>query len=168
MTKVSHILDFYRGGRDSEGRTLQEIWAWSDDELEEVHDYIQWLFPLPEPSQFNPDAPLLTPTDIAVFRSDAKLQANLRHSFERILTFLGLTMTGTALTEGPNFAQRSPDVWAAPNHKWLRITRILRCLTLLGLETEAGALFAWLERAYGRRRFPITAETFRFWSEALK
>ena len=67
-------LDFYRGnGPDSEGRTLAEILAWSDDELEAVHDYIQWLFPLPEPSMFNADAPVLTPAEIAAARADASI-----------------------------------------------------------------------------------------------
>src|SRR5262245_5587601 len=65
---VSRLLDFYRGeGTDAEGRRLDDILAWRDGRLEAVHDFIQWLFPLPEPSRFNPDAPLLTPHDIAAF-----------------------------------------------------------------------------------------------------
>jgi len=88
---MSRLVDFYRGlGTDIEGRLLEDILAWNDDELEEVHDFIQWLFPLPEPSQYNPDAPLLTKEDIAAFKSDPVLQANLMRSFERILAFLGL------------------------------------------------------------------------------
>jgi hypothetical protein len=83
--------------------------------------------------------------------------------------FLGLTLTGAGqVVEGPNFTSRAADVWAAPNHNWLRVTRILRSLTLLGLENEARALFKWLDETYGSRRFPITAETFRYWAGAIK
>jgi hypothetical protein len=83
---MSRLLDFYRGlETDTQGRLLEDILAWPDDDLEAVHDFIQWLFPLPEPSQFNPDAPLLTEIDIAAFKSDPLLQANLMKSFERIL-----------------------------------------------------------------------------------
>jgi len=58
---MSLLVNFYRGeSRDAEGRFLEELLAWNDDELEEVHNFVQWLFPLPEPSQFNPDAPLLS------------------------------------------------------------------------------------------------------------
>src|SRR5579884_3099361 len=130
-TTMSPLINFYRGtAPDSEGRMLQEIWAWSDQELEAVHDFIQWLFPLPEPSRFNPDAPLLTPEDVAAFRTDDRLRANLRRSFERILTFPGLAETpGGQVVEGPNFAARTPDVWSVPNHNWLRVTRILRSLS---------------------------------------
>lgn len=167
---MSQLVDFYRGqAPDSEGRRVDEIQSWSDEDLEIMHDFIQWLFPLPEPSQYNPEAPILTQTDISIFRSDVSIRANLRRSFERILTFLGLTITPTgAVIQGPNFFERVPEVWAAPNHNWLRITRILKSLSLLGLEQEAGALYRWLDAACSSRRFPITAETFRFWSEAAK
>ena len=84
MTDQSALLAFYSGtGRDSAGRTLTEIWAWDHRRLEMAHDFIQWLFPLPEASRFNPDAPLLTPADAAAFRADADLQARVRRSPER-------------------------------------------------------------------------------------
>ena len=58
------LLRFYRlEGADARGRTLAEIWSWDAARLEGVHDYIQWLFPLPEPSAFNPQAPILTEAD---------------------------------------------------------------------------------------------------------
>ena len=59
------------------------------------------------------------------------------------------------------------DVWAMPNHNWLRITRILRSLTLLGMKTQADALFARLDAMYTSRKFPISADTFRYWTEAV-
>ena len=167
---MSRIVEFYRGERtDTEGRLLQEIWDWSDGRLEAVHDFIQWLFPLPEPSRFNPDAPLLGQEDIAAFRKDEHLRANLRKSFARILTFLGLRQAqGGEVVEGENFAARAGDVWDSPNHNWLRITRILRSLRLLGLETESEALYGRLEAFYRSRRFPIPADTFRYWTEAVQ
>lgn len=165
---MSHLLEFYRCNRtDSEGRLLKDIWTWNDEELEEVHDYIQWLFPLEEPSQFNPDAPLLSENDIAAFKSDQLLQANLTNSFQRILTFLGLTVTGDGkVIEGDNFSQRIADVWAWPNHNWLRISRILRSLTLLGMGVQAKAFYEQLSAFYQNRRFPIPASSFQFWTDA--
>lgn len=167
---MSQLVDFYRGqALDTEGRRLEDIWDWSDREFEFVHDFIQWLFPLPEPSQFNPDAPLLTRNDIAAFQSDEQLRLNLRKSFERILTFLGLRQDADgAILEGENFAARTADVWDYPNHNWLRITRILRSLTLLGLEPQAQALYRRLETFYRSRRLPIPEDTFRYWSRAVQ
>src|SRR5947209_4025975 len=113
---MSRLLDFYRGLKtDTEGRFLNEILAWDEDDFEAVHDFIQWLFPLPEPSQFNPDAPLLTKADIIAFKTDPALHANLLKSFDRILRFLGFAMTGDGkVVEGDNFSARIPDVWASP------------------------------------------------------
>jgi hypothetical protein len=167
---MSRLTAFYRGeAADSEGRSLQDLWTWSDEDLEAVHDFIQWLFPLPEPSRYNPDAPLLTPDDVAAFRADERLRANLARSFERLLTFLGLSQTADGqVVEGPNFAARAPDVWAFPNHNWLRITRILRSLTLLGLPDRARALYERLKAFHASRRFPIPAETFAYWTDAIE
>jgi hypothetical protein len=167
---MSWLVEFYRGeATDAEGRFLKDIWVWDDLKLEAVHDFIQWLFPLPEPSQFNPDAPLLTEEDIADFRSDLLLQAKLRGSFDRIMAFLGLTRTenGTVV-EGANFRARAAHVWSFPNHNWLRITRILRSMRLLGLEAEAQALYGRLDTLFRSRRFPIPADTFRYWTEAVE
>jgi hypothetical protein len=166
---MSQLVDFYRGRRtDAEGRFLNDILLWPDGDMEAVHDFIQWLFPLPDPSRFNPDAPLLSNEDIAAFNNDAVLQKNLQKSFERILAFLGLSLSETGeVVEDQNFKARVADVWAMPNHNWLRITRILRSLMLLGRKPQAKALYDRLNAIYTSRRFPISAETFHYWTEAV-
>jgi hypothetical protein len=59
---------------------------------------------------------------------------------------------------------------SAGNHNHLRITRIIKCLRLLGLEADAQEFYQRLAGIYEQeRRKPrpgITAETFRFWSAA--
>jgi hypothetical protein len=62
-------------GTDSRGRSIEWVLALSDDELESIHDYIQWLFPLQTRSGAQPLAPVLTPgagkvreTAAAIFR----------------------------------------------------------------------------------------------------
>jgi hypothetical protein len=170
---MSRILSFYRGeGTDTEGRWLQDLWDWKDDDLEAVHDFIQWLFPLPEPSRFNPHAPLLSDEDIVAMRTDARVQANLLFSFQRILQFLGLTVKpeseSVEVIVGLNFSARVPDVWAMPNHNWLRITRILRSLQLLGRERECRKLYDRLAVLYRTRRYPISEATFQYWTEAVE
>ena len=166
---MSLLLDFYRGREtDSEGRFLKDILAWPDTDFEAVHALLQWVFPLPEPSKFNSEAPLLTENDIAAFKSDPLLQANLMKSFKRILTFLGLSLSDKGeVVEGQNFTARVADVWTSPNHNWGRITRILRSLMLLGMKGQAQALYARLDAIHRSRKFPISASTFRYWTEAI-
>ena len=161
---MSDLIAFYRGfAPDSEGRWLAEIRAFSDREMELVHDFIQWLFPLREPSQFNPDAPLLTDADVAAFRSDPALREALGRSFARFLAFLGLAIEGDRVVEAPNHADRA-DVWRSPNHNWLRITRVLASTRMLGLVAESRAFFDFLEGLHESGTSAIDARTFAYWA----
>ncbi len=151
------IVAFYSSPR------VQEILGWSNDRLESVHDYIQLLFPLQEPSPVNPAAPVLDDETISVFRASPELMGTLRESFLRMLKFYGLHYENGEVRRAPDFRERAAN-WLHPgNHNHLRITRILKCLGLLGLEPEAGAFFTALQSIY--KEFPnrITGRTFQFW-----
>lgn len=143
---MNRLLAFQLGvRRDDRGRLLAEILHRDDDWLESTHDFIQWLFPLPEPSGVNPSAPLVTPEVRAAFRSDPLLRGHLYASFERMLRFYGLENAAGTIRPAPNWAAR--NAWfATGGHNDLRISRILRSLTVLGLREPARALLACLER----------------------
>lgn len=160
----SPIVAFYGGEQpDASGRHLATIQRWSDSRLEAVHDYIQWLFPLPERSAYNRDAPLLTAADIQAFRESAALQGRLLDSLRRMLAFYGLVLDeqGDAprISPAPDFPPQPHD-WLSPgNHNLLRLTRILRSLALLGLPGHARALLTCLEgveRQYPDAIGPVT------------
>ena len=155
---ASAIIRFYAGeGADDRGRWLRDIQAWDDDRLERVHDYIQWLFPLPEASGFNPGAPLLTPDDVAAFRADPALRRALLASLQRMRRFYGL----------PGSAARP---WLTPgNHNMLRLSRVLRSLHLLGLQDEASALLRDLETLYESGAAEVIgAVTLGYWRRAVQ
>lgn len=161
---MSRLTDFYRGqATDSEGRTLAELWAYSDHQLESIHDFIQWMFPLPTPSQFNPDAPLVTPSDIAEFQADPALRANLLRSLDVFLAFLGLRREDDRVVVGPDLDRRG--IFRHSNHNWLRITRVLTSTRLLGLEAESRAFFACLKDLRDSGRAAVTADTFAYWED---
>ncbi len=170
----SDLVRFYSGvGPDHRGRYLSDIQQWSDDRLEAVHDYIQWLFPLLEPSAFNVAAPVLTSTSIQQFRAQPELQQKLRASFLRMMDFYGLQVHSgekIVVTRAAGFAARSRVWLSAGNHNHLRITRILRSLRLLGLEGEATAFFDCLSEIYrNEQKEPFAAiseETMFYWREA--
>ena len=164
------LIRFFSGGVHDDGRRLEEILRWDDLRLEMVHDYIQWLFPLPEASGANPRAPVLDERSIATIRGDAAMQRRLRAAFERMLEFYGFVLEDGAVAEGPQFAKASRN-WLHPgNHNHLRLSRILRSLRVLGMEDEAAALWEALRSLYEREtavgRRVITAETFGYWRRA--
>lgn len=170
MSETHPLVAFYRDGApDDDNRTLAQILGWDDHRLEAIHDYIQWLFPLPERSGANPSAPTLDDATIQAFRSTPVMRDRLRQAYLRMLRFYGLSWTdgtGPHISRSANFAARSHE-WLSPmNHNHLRLTRILRSLRLLGLEAESAALFRALDDIH--QEFPgrITERTFDYWQNA--
>jgi hypothetical protein len=173
-TSDSAIVRFYRGaGADHRGRFLEDVLRWDDEALEAVHDYIQWLFPVDEPSMFNPHAPLVSAADRDAFRRDSGLAANLGRSFDRMLAFYGFQaqQIGAELdvNRAVSWTHRSA-VWLNPgNHNYLRLTRILRSLMLLGQPQLARALYERL-REESERADPgrVSSTTLAYWADAIR
>jgi hypothetical protein len=148
----SRLLAFLGGeGIDGAGRTLDEVLAFDDPALERHHDFIQWLFPLPEWSGANPNAPILTGEDIAAVRSDPSLQRAVERSLQRMSAFYA----------------RNAHWLRGHDHNHLRITRIIRSVGhLLGPEPAERFYNLVSDREAGAGH-PVATGNKRFWREAL-
>jgi opioid growth factor receptor-like protein len=169
------VVAFYSGDLDDSGRTLEEIWAWSDEELELVHDYIQWIFPTVQTSAVNPSAPLVTHETVRAFRTEGALRARLKRSLDRMLTFYGLRREAASNgdvhieIDAARFPERSLNWLCRGDHNHLRLTRIMQSLSALGLPDEARALQRCLlgDIYAGPGRASITDGTYEFWLTAV-
>jgi len=91
-----------------------------------------------------------------------------------MMTFYGLEVRSgeqITVTRAPNFAAKAVG-WLSPsNHNHLRITRILRWLTVLGLEAEVKAFFGCLSEIYENEQNKpapaISDETMLYWKQAV-
>jgi len=119
------IVNSYRGTATGSGRTFEQALALDNIAWETSHDLIQWMFPLPEPSRAQPQSPVLTEEELELFRTDEELQKLAGIAVQRWMEF----MAGTTRWKRPR------------DHNHLRITRIIRFLTLIGLYEEAGEVF---------------------------
>lgn len=161
---MSAITDFLAGsGPDSNGMLIHEVWANDDDWWEGCHNHVQWVFPTTEPSQYNPNAPLLTQDDIAIIRGDREIQDRIKYSFYRFLRFLGLKVFLGRIIPTSQFIDKS-EVWTGFNHNWLRITRVLTCLKLAGLDEEAAMFHTCLTKISWLALIP--EDTTAFWFDA--
>jgi len=144
---MSRITDFLTGrGTDNAGRTIDDVLAMTDEQLETVHDYIQWLFPLREPSRHVPDSPVLTAEDIILIRKDQMAQTHLNQATWRMKMFY-----------------RGTTHWYAPgDHNHQRITRILRSLRLLTSDTRA----VWFYQDVALHR-SVPSKTRYLWNTAV-
>lgn len=137
------LTDFFYGKQTiPNGERLDQILRWMDYSWEKRHDFIQWVFPTDQPSQFSKDAPLVTQEDIEAFASDRKLHYQLIHNYMRFIRFLKLdlwiNMDGDPILRKQDWIQDG-------NHNLLRITRCLRSLNLLGCPGLAADFLKQLE-----------------------
>lgn len=169
MSAADEIIRFYSGDEaDICGRRIEEIWRWDHARLETVHDYIQWLFPLRERSQFNPSAPILTEQTVEVFRRDESLRMRLKRSLQVMLDFYGLQLLepddgSIQVKRAPDFDVKSGTWLTQGNHNHLRLTRIISSTKTLGLEAYSTALFTCLAEIYDDYPGRISPVTYRYW-----
>ena len=122
-------------------------------ELEYNHDYIQYLFPLPERSPVNPTAWTINRETFDAFRARVDLRNELRKSLALMASFYGFDVISEEKYDGKlrirpclddsafNIHRRAGN-WVKPfDHNHLRISRIIRCLRVLGLEEDARAFY---------------------------
>ncbi len=167
-----NLIAFYKGDEaNNNGVTLNQILNWDNERLESVHNYIQWLFPLRIQSGPNPTAPILDYPTIQAFKDDPGLKNQLLTSFRRMLTFYGLELNETTgvISRAQNFAERA-SVWLlnpSGHHNFLRISRILHSIRLLGLSNQCGPFLNILRDIAGHEgQHSISAQTLNYWESA--
>jgi len=166
---VRKLTLFYIGSHpDHQGRYLSEILEQDDTWLEVTHDYIQWLFPTKEFSRVTPNAPIITKEIEAAFLNDELLRNHLKASFTRLLSFYGLEYSSGEITKATNWNDRKENWFTQDTHNNLRITRILKSLICLGLETDAQLFYNFLiSLQQSEKDFGLTSLTLKYWKEAL-
>ena len=107
---------------DFKGRTIQEIWSFSDIQIEGNHDFIQLIFPLNKKSQNVFHGYYLDNEDlINELKESHQVRENIIKSSSWFLSFL----------------KRNEHWKSKYDHNQLRITRVIECLRLLVGDDEA-------------------------------
>ena len=145
------IIAFLGGvGTDSHGRLLNDIWAFSDAEIERTHNFIQWLFPLAEASLSVPGSPALTFDEIAVLRLSIAAKTSIVKSADWYTAFLS----------------RNSHWKAKYDHNHLRITRAIKALRLLVSDNEANRFREGIFVLLGDDFAMIDEKAQSFWNAA--
>ncbi|KAK3615748.1 hypothetical protein LTR56_026396 [Elasticomyces elasticus] len=127
--------------------------SWSDDELEDNDEYIQWLFPIPEcPRRQHVEAPPLDPETRDAFHTRQELRDRMYRAWKRMMAFYGWNVvTGidnVSITPRQNFGIRAEETWLRwTDHNHLRISRIIRSMRILGLYRQAQAMLSSIIQA---------------------
>ena len=145
------VLGFLNGtAADIYGRTFEDVMAFSDEQIERTHNFVQWLFPLPEPSLSVPGSPCLSDAEINTIKDSGAAVANLNMAADWFLDFL----------------VRNEHWIKAYDHNHLRITRVIKSLRLLSGDEAAEWFKASVIRSAGDGIVTISVKARRFWEDA--
>mgnify|MGYP001258330730 FL=1 len=134
---------------DFKGRMIQDIWNYSDEEIEGIHDFIQILFPLNKKSQSVFHGYYLdTDNLVQSLKDDEQVKENILKSSEWFLSFL-----------------KRHDYWKRGyNHNQLRITRVIECLRLIVGDKEANSFYELIKIL--SKNANLNKKTTEFWDNA--
>ncbi|GJE88832.1 opioid growth factor receptor conserved region-domain-containing protein [Phanerochaete sordida] len=152
-------------------------WAGDYRTLESNHNFIQWLFPIREQGVNFFAQPLQTHERDAM-KSDPDVVARVVKSYELMLDFYGMKL----LSQETGLLARvtEPELqWLSRyrnlvrmSHNNLRITRILKCLSEMGLEhLNAGFLLHFLneQSEHGQLApFSLMSSMDRWWANCIR
>jgi len=168
---ASDIVKFYRGGKNGNGYSLEDMWAFNYNEMEHIHDYIQWMFPMVEPDYWNRDTPKLTDEDIKAFKRSKAIMGRVAESFYVILEFWGLRVEVKSgiivVTRRESYQDMSKQWQTGTNHNFLRVTRVLHCLNDLGLRKMALAFYKALTEAAKENPERFNETSISCWENAM-
>jgi hypothetical protein len=134
---------------DFKGRMIQDIWNYSDEEIENNHDFIQILFPLNKKSQSVFHGYYLDTDDLVKsLKDDEHVKENIIKSSEWFLSFL-----------------KRHDYWRkGHNHNQLRITRVIECLRLIVGDREADSFYESVKNICNDIK--VSKTSLEFWKDA--
>ena len=134
---------------DFKGRMIQDIWNYSDEEIEGIHDFIQILFPLNKKSQSVFHGYYLdTDNLVQSLKDDEQVKENILKSSEWFLSFL-----------------KRHDYWKRGyNHNQFRVTRVIECLRLIVGDKEANSFYELIKIL--SKNANLNKKTTEFWDNA--
>tara|TARA_B100001287_G_C22308130_1_gene355933 strand:+ start:45 stop:494 length:450 start_codon:yes stop_codon:yes gene_type:complete len=137
---------------DYKNRFLNDIWNFTDEDIEHTHDFIQLLFPLNEQSESVFHSYYLnTKSSIINIKSNDLAKSNIVTSSKWFLSFL----------------ERNTHWRRKHDHNYLRITRIIKSLRLLVSDEEANKFYeSFIELIDESLRSKINLTTLSYWENA--
>lgn len=166
MNDDRFVINFFLGmALDSKKRSINDILAFNDQQIENTHDFIQYIFPTIERSNYNPNAPLISKNLKQLFSENELVQENFCKTCQLFLHFCGFMCAKSTELFAPNFGE---SFLSRPGHNLLRITRVLNSLNQIGKESCSHEIFLQIEKFNNTYPNEIPKETYRIWKNTQR
>ncbi|MDT8924711.1 opioid growth factor receptor-related protein [Pseudomonas taiwanensis] len=160
-------LQFMQSLSAPQGHALRDIQAFDHDQLEFTHTYIQWLFPLPEASTINPEAPVLTALHCEAVAISPLLKKQIGINLDLMLGHWGIQRQAVDFLKAANFDTQSVLWLTEFDHNHLRITRVLAFLAMTGFGVVAERLYTFLHARLQDELYNRIG-ALKYWRDAIR
>lgn len=165
--------------KNKNGLYLSDMWNFSNEQMENTHNYIQYMFPTKEKSSYVKNSPYVKNINIYLDSNGYRqtIQQNMKKSFSKYISFLGLKIDSKnadisnendnilIIIPANNFNERF-KIWGTKNnHNFKRITRVLTSMRLFGLTRYSFALLNCLMKINKKYEF-VDDKTTDYWLNA--
>ncbi|AYG48293.1 hypothetical protein DV532_28945 (plasmid) [Pseudomonas sp. Leaf58] len=137
------------------------------DQLEFTHTYIQWLFPLPEVSTINPEAPVLTALHCEAVAISPLLKKQIGINLDLMLRHWGIQRQAVDFIKAANFDTQSVLWLTEFDHNHLRITRVLAFLAMTGFGVVAERLYTFFHARLQDELYNKIG-ALKYWRDAIR
>jgi len=162
------IVDFYSGkATDTSGRNLREIHTWIITSWKMSMITFNGCFRWPSPVSIIHLHTFLMRNKSLNFTRMPNYEQSYCHRFDIMLGFYGFERNNMSIIRSNKWEERNPNWLRTGNHNHLRLTRIFRSLSILGLKDYAYALFEVLNAIFAERSNVISDTTMEYWKHAL-
>lgn len=139
-------------GLDYQHRSLHDVWAFNDTQIEYTHDFIQWIFPLTEPSQNILSSPVLCSNELALVVRSLEANKNILLSANWFLCFL----------------ERNENWRTRYDHNHLRVSRLLKSLMLINKYEDARLALNRIMKILGPQKHLIDSKAQIIWKKTVE
>lgn len=156
------LLRFFRGENNpSFPHRLEDIVVYTDEQMEDYHDFIQWIFPTIYPSRYS-RAPIIDESFAKHLHADHTACKNYCRTCQRYLNYMNFDCEGDGKIVD---STRNIPFYRLPYHNFLRITRMLDSLNQTAHNACSKAIYEKMFEVMhnSRQQYIVNEDTLNYW-----
>ena len=148
---------------DSKGRYHKDILQFNHEQIEYNHDFIQWILPTIDKSQFHPEAPTIDGHFKEQLQHDDLAKSNYCKTCQLYLNYIGFHCNKRRIQ-----CQITGRLYELPFHNQLRITRMLNSLNQVGNNQCSTNLYHAIISEIKPDSDKINNSTLEYWAKTQR
>ena len=175
QNKIHTKIVIDKNGQPTGGFSIHQMLRFTEDEMENCHNYVQWAFPNPTPSKQQKDAAdhVLTEMQADRMLNDANVMMGVKQMMLKVLAFWGIGFLNSERNTRMTVFVRDPKTLCAKlsgkDHNQSRFTRFLTFLYCMRMNDLAEKLMEMIkEEMRVNSDFKPNDRTLKIWQDLVR